>query len=126
MVPKLDEVIKNFQPNMVGITCMFTMTHKRMLRIAQKIKQYSNDIVVFAGGVHPTSSAELILKEEKSINFISLYEGDQSIPQLIDYLNKKNTDVKSLRQIGILINNKYFQTDGRIHPEGTYLNVKPE
>ena len=126
MLPKLNEVIKNFQPNMVGITCMFTMTHKRMLRIAQKIKQYSNDIVVFAGGVHPTSSAELILKEEKSINFISLYEGDQSIPQLIDYLNKKNTDVKSLRQIGILINNKYYQTDGRIHPEGTYLNVKPE
>jgi len=126
MIPKLDEIIKNFKPDIAGITCMFTMTHKRMIRISQRIKEHLNDITVFAGGVHPTSSAELILKEEKSINFISLYEGDQSIPQLIDYLNKKNNDTKSIRQIGVLINNKYYQTDERIHPEGNYLNVKPE
>ena len=126
MIPKLDEAIKNFTPDLVGVTCMFTMTHTRMIRIAQRIKEHSKDIVIFAGGVHPTSSAELILKEEKSINFISLYEGDQSIPQLIDYFNKKNNDIKSLRQIGILINNKYYETDGRIHPEGKYLNIKPD
>ena len=27
-----------FQPNLVGITCMFTMTHKRMVGISEVIK----------------------------------------------------------------------------------------
>ena len=126
MIPKLDEVLKEFKPDIAGITCMFTMTHKRMLRIAQRIKNLCNNTVVFAGGVHPTSSAELILKEEKSIDFISLYEGDQSFPQLIDYVNKKNNDIKSVRQTGILINNKYSHTDGRIAPAGNNVNFKPE
>ena len=126
MLPKLDEILKKFKPDVAGITCMFTMTHKRMLRIAQRIKNLYNNTVVFVGGVHPTASAELILKEEKSIDFISLYEGDQSLPQLIDYINKKNNDIKSVRQTGILINNKYNQTDGRIAPAGNNVNFKPE
>ena len=126
MLPKLDEILKKFKPDVAGISCMFTMTHKRMLRIAQRIKNLYNNTVVFVGGVHPTASAELILKEEKSIDFISLYEGDQSFPQLIDYINKKNNDIKSVRQTGILINNKYNQTDGRIAPAGNNVNFKPE
>ena len=126
MIPKLDEILKKFKPDIAGITCMFTMNHKRMIRVSQRIKEHCNDTVVFAGGVHPTSSASLILKEEKSINFISLYEADQSLPQLIDYINKKNDDIKSVRQTGILINGKYYQTEGRIHPSGNNVNVRPE
>ena len=126
MIPKLDEILEKFKPDIAGITCMFTMTHNRMIRIAQRVKKICNNAVVFAGGVHPTSSAELILKEEKSIDFISLYEGDQSFPQLIDYVNKKNNDTRSVRQTGILINGKYYQTDGRIAPTGNNVNVKPE
>ena len=126
MIPKLDEILEKFRPDVAGITCMFTMTHNRMIRIAQRVKKICNNAVVFAGGVHPTSSAELILKEEKSIDFISLYEGDQSFLQLIDYVNKKNNDTRSVRQTGILINDKYYQTDGRIAPTGNNVNVKPE
>ena len=126
MIPKLDEILEKFKPDIAGITCMFTMTHNRMIRIAQRVKKICNNAVVFAGGVHPTSSAELILKEEKSIDFISLYEGDQSFPQLIDYVNKKNNDTRSVRQTGILINGKYYQTDGRIAPAGNNVNIKPE
>ena len=126
MLPKLDEILEKFKPDIAGITCMFTMTHNRMIRIAQRVKKICNNAVVFAGGVHPTSSAELILKEEKSIDFISLYESDQSFPQLIDYVNKKNNDTRSVRQTGILINGKYYQTDGRIAPAGNNVNIKPE
>ena len=126
MIPKLDEILEKFKPDIAGITCMFTMTHNRMIRIAQRVKKICNNAVVFAGGVHPTSSAELILKEEKSIDFISLYESDQSFPQLIDYVNKKNNDTRSVRQTGILINGKYYQTDGRIAPAGNNVNIKPE
>ena len=126
MIPKLDEILEKFKPDIAGITCMFTMTHNRMIRIAQRVKKICNNAVVFAGGVHPTSSAELILKEEKSIDFISLYEGDQSFLQLIDYVNKKNNDTRSVRQTGILINGKYYQTDGRIAPAGNNVNIKPE
>ncbi len=123
MIPKLDEVLKSYKPDIVGITSMFTMTHKRMLKIARRVKECSKDITVFVGGVHPTSSSELILREEKAIDFISLYEGDSNVPELIDYLNKRNNNIQSLRQLGILINNKYYQANDRIAPPG---NSKPE
>ena len=122
MIPILDNVLDNFQPEMVGLTCMFTMTHDRMIKLAKRVKKHSKDIIVFAGGVHPTSSAELILKEEKSIDFISLFEGDSSVPDLIDYLNNQNNNISSIRQIGTLVDERYYEIDNRSSPSS---NIRP-
>ena len=66
---------------------MFTMTHKRMIKIAKETKECLPDSKVLVGGVHPTSSSELILNEEPSIDFVNLFEGDISLPQFVEYVN---------------------------------------
>ena len=125
--PILREKIQEFQPNLVGITCMFTMTHKRMVGISEVIKSIDKSIAVFAGGVHPTSSAKNILKETSAIDMISLFEGDASVPDFIEYLNGKNNDIKSLRQLAIYDKekDKYIETGDRKFPHGKTLNIKP-
>lgn len=125
--PILRKKIQEFQPNLVGITCMFTMTHKRMVGISEVIKSIDKSIAVFAGGVHPTSSAKNILKETSAIDMISLFEGDASVPDFIEYINGKNNDVKSLRQLAIYDKekDKYIETGDRKFPHGKTLNIKP-
>ena len=62
MEPILKKYFKEYSPDLIGISCMFTMTHKRMIRIAQISKECLPNSKVFVGGVHPTSSSELILE----------------------------------------------------------------
>jgi radical SAM superfamily enzyme YgiQ (UPF0313 family) len=127
MIPCLTERLKKFNPDMVGISCMFTMTHKRMIKIAEEVKRYNEDILVFSGGVHPTSSAKSILNETKNIDFVSLFEGDNSVPGLIKYLNEDNFEIKNLRQLSILSETgQYLETGERIYPSGDVVNQIPD
>jgi radical SAM superfamily enzyme YgiQ (UPF0313 family) len=129
-VPKVVEKIlvdyvKKFNPDLVGISCMFTMTHNRMLDVAKIVKEILPLTCVFAGGVHPTSSANLVLKECKNINFINLFEGDLSLPALINFVNNSESNPRTLRQIAIIVNDEYLELQNRVNPSGEIINVKP-
>ena len=97
-----------------------------MLSLAKIAKELSNKTIVFAGGVHPTSSSEKILRETSNIDFVSLFEADESIPQLISFLNNHNSNIESLRQTAIFFNGKYYETQNRLHPAGESLDLRPD
>ena len=126
MRPIYKDLLKKYDPDLVGISCMFTMSHKRMLSLAKITKELSNQTIVFAGGVHPTSSSEKILRETSNIDFVSLFEADESIPQLISFLNNHNSNIESLRQTAIFFNGKYYETQNRLHPAGESLDLRPD
>ena len=121
----LVDYLKKFNPDLVGISCMFTMTHNRMLDVAKIVKEVLPLTCVFAGGVHPTSSANLILKECKHIDFINLFEGDLSLPAFINFVNKSESNPKTLRQIAIILNDEYLELQNRVNPSGEIINIKP-
>ena len=84
---RIKEVLGKFQPDIaVDITCMFTMSHKTTIQIADFIKSCNRNMPIVAGGVHVTNAPEIILKEGTSIDFVSLYEGDESF---CDFVNNK-------------------------------------
>ena len=83
MEPILIKHLNEFKPDLIGISCMFTMLHKRMIKIASISKKLLPYSKIFVGGVHPTSSSELILDEEPSIDFVNLFEVDISLPKFI-------------------------------------------
>ena len=126
MEPILKKYFKEYSPDLIGISCMFTMTHKRMIRIAQISKECLPNSKVFVGGVHPTSSSELILDEEPSIDFVSLFEGDISLPAFVDYVNSSEKDRKSLKQLGMKHDGKYLEIQNRSHPSGDIINLRPD
>ncbi len=126
MEPILIKHLNEFKPDLIGISCMFTMLHKRMIKIAKVSKKHLSDAKIFVGGVHPTSSSELILDEEPSIDFVNLFEGDISLPKFIEYVNSDNKDKSLLKQIGMKIDGKYLEIQNRSHPAGDTINLRPD
>ena len=110
---RLRENIENFKPDIVGITCMFTMTVSQMYIVADFIKNINKDLVIVVGGVHPSAAAEDVLTECKSVDFVCLYECDSSF---IDFLNFINGDapIEKLRQLDTIYNNTYYTINNRL------------
>ena len=52
----IDQRIRNFDPCLVGLTCMFTITHQSFLNVAKYFKQINPDLPIVAGGVHITNA----------------------------------------------------------------------
>ncbi len=102
----LGRALMKFRPDVVAVTCMFTMTHPVLLKIAEHVKAFDAALPVFAGGVHVTNSAEMILRDSGAIDFIGLYEGDQSFSSALDVARGK-LDISHLSQICTLIDGDF-------------------
>ena len=79
---KLDE----FQPDLVGITVVFSPSHTNTLIIADMVKEKNSDTTVVCGGNHATFAYKRMLEKCQSIDFIFLYEGDHTFPLFLEYL----------------------------------------
>jgi len=128
----LKQKLVEFQPDVVGITCMFTIYHRSMVRIARFVKKYDSKIIVVAGGVHTTmasadiksSPGQLVLEDCKEIDFVGLNEGNDSFG---DFLDTANSKIKSdkLTQIATLINGNYTAITKRSEFKSETLNIAP-
>jgi radical SAM superfamily enzyme YgiQ (UPF0313 family) len=122
---KVKRIITDFQPDMVGVSCMFTMSHEITIKITDLIKSYCSNLPVVAGGVHVTNAPDIFLKEGKSIDFVFLYEGDHGFCDFLDFVNDKDSS-ESLTQIGTLIDGKYRDVKERHIPSPDTMNVMPD
>ncbi len=119
----LREKIKTFQPDAVGITCMFTMAHPGMKLVAQEVKTLCG-LPVIAGGVHVTNAREMVLRDSPHIDFIALYECDNLLPILFDVLNDKRSP-EDLKQIATLIEGEYHAIEERAAPKNDEI-ISPD
>ncbi|OGE78688.1 hypothetical protein A3J19_05015 [Candidatus Daviesbacteria bacterium RIFCSPLOWO2_02_FULL_41_8] len=120
LIDKLDI----FKPDVVGISCMFTMSHEIIKNIARTVKEYSHELSVIGGGVHLSNASKNVLKDCENIDFIGTYEGDRSFPDLIDFVNKKKP-ADCLAQIATQIDGKYIVIESRATPETSEIDAKP-
>ena len=122
---KIDDKIKKLQPDLIGISCMFTMSHGRVVDIADYIKLTYPRLPIIAGGVHVSNAPDLVLKEATGVDFISLFESDLSFCDLLDYVNEKGS-VDKLTQLGTLIDGEYSFIKQRHTPSSQDMDVFPE
>ena len=121
---RLEEVIDEFEPDLIGLTCMFTMGHEMLVRTADFIREkYSIPIIV--GGVHTTNAPDFVLVESNSIDFASLYESDVSFCDLIDIINGTK-DKSELSQIATFIGEEYISIPSRAAPTPKDLEIVPD
>jgi radical SAM superfamily enzyme YgiQ (UPF0313 family) len=113
------------KPDIVGISCLFTMTHEKMLEIAEIVRQIDAEIPICVGGVHPTSSAQAILRESQAIDFVALQEADFVLPDLFDFINGKDKEIEVVPQIAMLINDRYVVSENR-RPKKDQLDAMPD
>jgi magnesium-protoporphyrin IX monomethyl ester (oxidative) cyclase len=80
------EQIKNkvneFQPDVVGITCLYSSQFYNVWKICSDVKSLSKDIITIIGGTHPTFLPEQCMGKG-NIDFITLGESEESFARIL-------------------------------------------
>ncbi len=84
VVPYLDE----FKPDVVGITSV-AQSYFHALEIARLVKAHRCEATVVFGGPHPTFIPHECLTRHASVDFVVLYDGEESFPLLVDALQSQ-------------------------------------
>ncbi len=80
----LHQRLTEFNPDVVGITCMTPMVTETHL-VAKAVKSFRKDLPVVVGGIHPSVMPEDIISDE-NIDFIVRGEGEITFSRLIEAL----------------------------------------
>lgn len=91
---KLTETLRVLKPDLVCITCV-TPTFSAAALVAKMVKENCRAKVAL-GGVHPTIAPEECFKNS-DIDFLVIGEGELTIKELIDYLEKDKKDLKEIK-----------------------------
>lgn len=124
------ETLNAFDPDFVGITCMFSQTHQSLLHVCNVLKSLNGDIPIAVGGVHITGgysdekTRAALLQDLQLADFLFCYEAELSFRDFIRVVNKK-ADISSLTQV--VFNRPGMEAffDKRSTPEGNDLDVLP-
>jgi radical SAM superfamily enzyme YgiQ (UPF0313 family) len=74
---RLDEAIEAFKPDLIGVTCMFTMTHGALKQVVAHAAL--SGVPVAIGGVHVSNDVERVLDDIGEAQFAFLWEGDLAV-----------------------------------------------
>lgn len=128
---KLIKKISIFQPDIIGVTCMFTQTHKSTVDVVNEIKFSYPKIPIVAGGVHITNSflndktSDNLCKDLSSVDVLFVYESELAFKQFVKVVNKEALP-NSLSQVYFNTNeDKKLFIGNNTFPQGEDLDVIP-
>lgn len=106
---EFSNILQELQPGVVGITA-YTRFVASSLKIASLCKKYNPQCKVIIGGTHATIQQPELLESEH-VDFLIVGEGENTILQLVKYLDTRNTayheiDGLSYRRNGDVVHNK--------------------
>lgn len=81
-----EEIVRQtleFNPQVAGLSCMFSHQMPLVAKISSAIKQMAPDIITVAGGTHPSFLPGESLQMAPGLDFIVLSEAEHSFPQLL-------------------------------------------
>jgi magnesium-protoporphyrin IX monomethyl ester (oxidative) cyclase len=125
------EVIEEFRPDFVGMTCLFSSVWPVIAELCEVIKDVDPGILTAAGGCHPTFLTRQCMDETPAIDFIVKGEGEYSLRDLLKTLNAggdlRTVDGLAFRHDGgVFINEKvgYIpDLDGLPYPARDMLDL---
>lgn len=79
--------IEEYDPDAVGLSCVFSNQWPAVKEIARRVKQSQPDRLVLAGGAHPSFLGERCMRDAP-IDFILRGESEDTLLELLDRLKK--------------------------------------
>lgn len=79
--------IQRFQPDVVGISCLFTIQAKSAYRIAEIARECDPDIITIMGGAHPSAMTDEVM-QQGTIDFVIPGEGELTFYRLLQAIEK--------------------------------------
>ncbi len=118
----LDQAIEAFQPEMVGVSCMFTMTHKVFTQVCARVA--GHHIPVAVGGVHVSNDTDKVLDDIPSVDFAFLREADLAIRKFVEVVRgERGSD--DLAQMVFNDENRRVKLGGALVPSADEMDVIP-
>ncbi len=107
-------IIKKSKPDIVGITSVTSAIYGAY-KTAKTAKEENPNCTVIIGGPHVTFTAEQTLRECRYIDIIVRGEGEQTILEIANFLEKKKpkAEMKKIRGISFRIGNKIINNPDR-------------
>jgi radical SAM superfamily enzyme YgiQ (UPF0313 family) len=128
---KLAEDVDSFQPDLIGVTCLFTVTHPSLVNVCKQISELTPPwrksrakIPLAVGGVHVTHDVEKVLEEIPDAEFVFLHESELSFLHFIEVVNCKSP-LEKLSQLIINTPDAKLDFKERKTPEAETMDVIP-
>ena len=86
-VESLIDRIRQRTPDIVAISCQFSLQYQPTRTLIKAIKQWNPDILTILGGTHSSAQPEDVL-DQTDVDYIVLSEGEETIIELIDTLQR--------------------------------------
>ena len=107
----LNTSIEAFKPDLIGLSCMFTMTHSSLKQVSEYLGRLT-ETPQLVGGVHVTNDLNRVMDDLCDVKMAVLHEGDIAFENLISFINNGCVD----GELTQLVLSKYVaKTDNHIH-----------
>ena len=109
-----EEIVERVDPEarVLGLTNTWSFSWPLVRRIAVLLKKRYSDKILLAGGEHFTGMPDLSL-ETSPIDIIVMGEGERTIVELLEALEKKDLDLRSIPGLAFRENGKVHRTPPR-------------
>jgi magnesium-protoporphyrin IX monomethyl ester (oxidative) cyclase len=104
--------IKQFHPDVVGITVSFSGWWRTAYEVASTVKSNDKDVLTVLSGLHPSARPVECL-EQPHTDFVVRGEPEYSTLELIQALEQESKDFKKIQGIGYKENRKTIITEAR-------------
>jgi radical SAM superfamily enzyme YgiQ (UPF0313 family) len=128
---KLASDVDEFQPDIVGATCLFSVTHDSFVNVCKEVKSISpswleegDSLPLVVGGVNVTQDVEQVLKDVPEVNFIFLHEAELAFLHFVEVVNGKRSSA-DLAQLIISGPSSRLEFSKRVLPQEAQLNIVP-
>ena len=93
---KIIERMKEFKPDIVGISSLFSSQVSQAYAAARAIKEYNPNTIVVFGGIHASDKPDEVLNDEPCVDFVMRGEGDYTWTTLIEKLFQNKNDLQDV------------------------------
>jgi len=118
------DAIEDFEPDLIGVTCMFTMTHASMRRVCEFVEPLGIPIAI--GGVHVSNDVDRVLDDIPSTRIAFTREADLAIQKFVEAV-REEAPIEALGQV--ILNDakrgERYRFESDVRPSRDELNVIP-
>lgn len=113
---EIENRIREFQPDIVGVSCLFSTQSENAHMVCRLAKQVSPKIITVMGGAHPSSLPEVVLTDT-NVDYAVIGEAEESFPALIESLQQNPPNLSSIDGLAYRINGAL-----KIQPKTRYID----
>lgn len=124
-IPKLDNFINSFHPDVIALSVMFTITTESAQEVTDYLQNRYPAIPVIIGGVAVSNDVEAFLTKLPHVVCAGVYEADKSLVDLLDVVNNK-LPIEKVKQFAIYKSGVLKIAGGRSTPTEHEIDLEPD